>query len=588
MGKDSLKLGIPLEKTASEAEKRQPSPSHASLHVSQIEKTPTNADKRQPSPSHASLNESQRTPPAGQLRPSSFLGDCTSSDRGSEVSGATPRAHSPCLGGFPSVGTLVLRSAEASEQEEMQFHDIDNDILIIDPTELNNEELQEFISSIAESNKTIESEVWLFEKFWTRTRHVPGRGTPENPQQSTASDSKTSLREYEELVRCSDQKQESTFKECQMCQNDKITSTSVVKKSGVSSQRISTIGTEKANGLFSTKMSTRSRITTVSNSSADVETTLGTEQKMDIAIHQVRRMKEEKTDRREIHEKISRNKNSTIEQHKEHLKALQSYRLLFTREHNRGGGMSGDAIVKFYDDVIKHENHTKENIRLNNHNLKTKGKWVENNIRMREEGGDNFKLVDYQKLELINDGTQQEFDELGTVMANLKKTLGDCNFHCNAERKRLRIVKEEAEKLGKEITMRRSILTQVENELRTIEAAKNKLNKDHKEIRDLTKEYSTPAVIDYVQEMATNRRLKNDVRSWERQLNLLRLSLKELSTTLRKLESSGGDHDDDNRNSTKGTLKRLALTEKRTSKANLKGRSGHLTPRSLPPIGRTL
>ena len=47
--------------------------------------------------------------------------------------------------------------------------------------------------------------------------------------------------------------------------------------------------------------------------------------------------------------------------------------------------------------------------------------------------------------------------------------VGDCNFHCNAERKRLRIVKEEAEKLGKEITMRRSILTQVENELRTIE-----------------------------------------------------------------------------------------------------------------------
>jgi len=433
-------------------------------------------------------------------------------------------------------GDFVLNAARGSERTDRTDSDFNSVLFMLDPAEMTNEDLEYWTKVIARKNENAKTETWMFERFFRRAVALNPRVFDSEKRHS---ESMTVLQEFDEICHGPSQKDTATFKTfTEQMQETRARAASSISKQYKISQGALTVS------AFDINSKKTQSTTATSLGLPETRTDLNMDEKMEIAVAEVRKMKEEKAERKMRHESLCLNMNSSIQQHKEHLEIVKKYRRLFTREQNRGGQkirLSGDAIVKFYDDVIKDGNHSMEVIRLSNSNLKSKYKSINDSLKVREEqGGDAYKLVGYQQLELISEELQQTHTSQLAVSAALKQKLGDCNFFCNRGRKRLEEAEVENKKLRREIFLRKATLAHIENESEAVKVSFKELTKELKENQTLERDYVKPDLMSYVREVSANQDLEREVRIWQRRIHLLEFSLGELSRTLASLQSRIG------------------------------------------------
>jgi len=245
-----------------------------------------------------------------------------------------------------------------------------------DPRQLSNEEIKKWIEDFANDNKHISNEVNLLESYWTQHRSCVRDGVH-----------KTSLNDYVEEIMGVRNGVTSTFKTL----TEELKEAKPIRRkwSTIAGQSNVTVNTQKPSGFLGRDDGrddgTRSLMTSNSFNydRSCVGASLQMGDRIEMAMVEMRRRNSSRRQRQREFEETKDNLLGSTEQKKIQLDKIKSIRNNFDKEvlHERRGGnrtrrekkaITGESVVKFYDDLVKDKHRQKSLIILNNENLKNK------------------------------------------------------------------------------------------------------------------------------------------------------------------------------------------------------------------------
>ncbi|KAG8562352.1 hypothetical protein GDO81_015648 [Engystomops pustulosus] len=147
-------------------------------------------------------------------------------------------------------------------------------------------------------------------------------------------------------------------------------------------------------------------------------------------------------------------------------------------------------------------------------------------LKQKEEMGEVLNEVDFQQLKIENAQFLERIDERNQDLLQLKLTTGDTLQVLNCYKKRLQNTMVESTHLAREISVRNDILQRIELETEQVEQERAKAESINKKLRKQLSDYRVPDVLEYVQEKMEQEELEKNVRTWERKVEIVELSLK--------------------------------------------------------------
>merc|ERR1719204_2298931 len=166
-------------------------------------------------------------------------------------------------------------------------------------------------------------------------------------------------------------------------------------------------------------------------------------------------MRTRKLNRRQRREKILKtleDLSARSENRKVQLARLNIFRNKFKREvqHQRRGNVrtkkqavTGESVVKFYDDIIKEKDHVLDMIVLSNENVTKKYKALGSTLRELSDAEHSTTVYDVEKMKVENHKFSLTIDEKKREYRTLQTVLGECVYNEKMLTKKL----EEAEEV---------------------------------------------------------------------------------------------------------------------------------------------
>jgi len=356
-----------------------------------------------------------------------------------------------------SLTSKTSKSSKSSKNDDFDPSDLDAYIGVLDPDYMTEEELTNWIKCLTTANKRLDTEVWMLEKFWQRSWYLQSTSDREGDSVEK------NLKEYEELKTGRHKGVEAVFKVF----NEKlhVAMKKTNKKSTSRMSRFSSFATSRSLGT-----GISSGLSAVSSASSNhIPKDLTTNQKLEVVTMQIAKLKDEMAKQRLKEDAQCQVIRNYIEQHRIHLQTVKHYRKLAKQRVSRGSSKAaGDAIIKFYDDLIREKDHKMTLAKLNLANLRRKERDVKQDILQQEEMGFHLTLVDYQSLEIERDEKEQAHVDIIKEIGRIKRLQGEANYHFNIWRRRMEAAEGDRVELNKELIKRRDMLKDVEAEIKHV------------------------------------------------------------------------------------------------------------------------
>lgn len=216
---------------------------------------------------------------------------------------------------------------------------------------------------------------------------------------------------------------------------------------------------------------------------------------------------------------------------------------LFTREivedgrDERSGHIIGERLLKFYDDTIKVKDAKIGKLRLKRDSMKSQIARTKARLKQKLELDEKLQQVDYDQLQIDNEGFQEEIQKLSKDLANLQKISSSVVSRLNNARTILADEEKQCRTMQQSIEQKQKAVGKYAREAESVEEDHVKLKSSNEDIATKKSEFRVPDVSDYIDKKAKLYELSKVIRNWERKVQLAEMNVKRLKKELETMDS---------------------------------------------------
>jgi chromosome segregation ATPase len=201
----------------------------------------------------------------------------------------------------------------------------------------------------------------------------------------------------------------------------------------------------------------------------------------------------------------------------------------------RSGGVIGEKLLKWYDDTVKDKDTKIGKLRLKRDAMKSQIARTRARLQQKLELGEKLQQVDYDQLQINNEGFQAEIAELSQRLAALQKISSSVVSKLNAARTRLGNEEKQVKVYEQGIRQKRGAIDKYAKEAEQVEEDHKKLLANNDDIATKRSEFRVPEVSDYIDKKAKIYDLSIVIRNWERKVQLAEMNVKRLRKELEQM-----------------------------------------------------
>jgi chromosome segregation ATPase len=153
------------------------------------------------------------------------------------------------------------------------------------------------------------------------------------------------------------------------------------------------------------------------------------------------------------------------------------------------------------------------------------------------ELGEKLQQVDYDQLQINNEGFQTEIAELSQKLAALQKISSSVVSRLNGARTRLANEEKQVKQMEQSIKLKEKAIDKYAREAEQVEEDHLKLEANNEDIATKKSEFRVPDVSDYIEKKAKIYELTKVIRNWERKVQLAEMNVKRLRKELEAMDS---------------------------------------------------
>ncbi|PVD21431.1 hypothetical protein C0Q70_19604 [Pomacea canaliculata] len=258
---------------------------------------------------------------------------------------------------------------------------------------------------------------------------------------------------------------------------------------------------------------------------------LTAEQKCDIAQREIEELRDDTEKLQEESEKVLDTYRAIMEEADMRLAETKKESYEFERDilkgsvNSRTSKVIAEKVLRYFDDRLKGRDSLIEKLRLKNATFKVQKKKLILQLKQKEEMGEVLHEVDFNQLKIENQQYLERIDERNQDLLRLKLMAGNTLQVLNSYKKKLNTATMESERLASEITARNDLLSKIDAETDFVEDERAKAEKINRSLRQQLNDYRVPSVMEYVQEKASLYELRKKVKSWERKVEIAEMAL---------------------------------------------------------------
>nr|XP_005309577.1 coiled-coil domain-containing protein 113 isoform X1 [Chrysemys picta bellii] len=276
---------------------------------------------------------------------------------------------------------------------------------------------------------------------------------------------------------------------------------------------------------------TRARRKSKSRAAADRFIGLTVEQKNDLAQRELDETKEEIQRTKGDSERIIQNYQAVMEEADirwaDIKKAMCNFNkdIIQTISKKKGSVIASEKVLRYLEEKNHYRDAMKEKLRLKNDSLKVQKKKLQLQLKQKEEMGEALHEVDFQQLKIENAQFLEKIDERNRDLLQLKLTAGNTLQILNSYKRKLQNTTATSARLMKDISQRKEALEKMERETILVEEERAKAESVNKQLRQQLSDYRVPPVVKYVNQKMAIYDLENNIKIWERKVEIAEMSL---------------------------------------------------------------
>ncbi|XP_019895792.1 coiled-coil domain-containing protein 113 isoform X2 [Esox lucius] len=267
-------------------------------------------------------------------------------------------------------------------------------------------------------------------------------------------------------------------------------------------------------------------------------------QKCDVAQRELDEMTEDLDKLKESSERVLQKHKATIEEADIRLVEVKKASYEFDRDvakmlkEKRGVTMGAEKIIRYIEDRMRAKDTLIEKLRLQNAALHVQKKKLQLKQRQKEEMGEAQHEVDFQQLKIENTQYVECIDERNQDLLRLKLLAGNTLQVLNRYKMKLQSLTCESKLLSSDITSREEMLVKIEEETLQAEEERAKAETLNQKLQSQLADVRVPNVLQYISVKASSAQLEQNVRAWERKVEISEMALKTHTKAWNKLKAT--------------------------------------------------
>jgi chromosome segregation ATPase len=209
--------------------------------------------------------------------------------------------------------------------------------------------------------------------------------------------------------------------------------------------------------------------------------------------------------------------------------------ILENSKDERSGLIIGEKLFKWYDDTNRDKDTKIGKLRLKKDSMKSQIARTRARLQQKLELGEKLQQVDYDQLQINNEGFQTEIAELAQRLAALQKVSSSVVAKLNLARTRLVNEEKQIKLMDQGIRQKKTAIDKYGKETRQVEEDRKKILINNDEIATKKSEFRVPDVADYIDKKAKLYDVAKVIRNWERKVQLAEMNVKRLKKELESL-----------------------------------------------------
>lgn len=210
-------------------------------------------------------------------------------------------------------------------------------------------------------------------------------------------------------------------------------------------------------------------------------------------------------------------------------------------ENFRTGKTIAEKMIRYMEEKLRQKDAVIEKLRLKNATLKSQAQKIDAQLRHKEEMGDALHYIDFHQLQIENKQYVAKIEERNEELLKLKQTTGNTVQVLNNLKKKLQELMEESTWLQNEIQNRTELNQKILEEVSSIDDLNQR---DERKVHKLQLQQGAepakdmPQILDYVGQKAKAYALQEEIKNYERKVEIAERAVKLQKSKLRRRASS--------------------------------------------------
>ena len=176
-----------------------------------------------------------------------------------------------------------------------------------------------------------------------------------------------------------------------------------------------------------------------------------------------------------------------------------------------------------------------DKLQLKNVSLKGQIQKADQQIKQKDEMGDDLKFIDFHQLQIENKKHVNDIEERNKKLIKLKHTKGKTDNSLQGLKDKLKAAEEKQQKLIQDIKSDQVQIVEAHDKISKINKDIKKIDYDHQQLEAFKKRNEDmPAVQDYVSQKKQEEILKKQVKNYQRKIEIAEVEAKEASKKIRQ------------------------------------------------------
>ena len=203
-------------------------------------------------------------------------------------------------------------------------------------------------------------------------------------------------------------------------------------------------------------------------------------------------------------------------------------RFLSQSENGRTGKYDADKLYKYMEDKSKQKDNHIGKLMLKNVSLKGQIMKADQQIKHKEEMGDDLKFIDFHSLQIENKKHVKDIDDRNKKLQGLKGTKGKTDQTLSALKNKLNNAIAQQKTLIKQLDENEKSLQETKKETADIQQDVEDLGEEHSKLQGFKSQAKNlPNVGAYVEEKQKEAKLLADVKNMKRKNEIAEIAAKE-------------------------------------------------------------